>query len=135
MKFSAGSLVALLGALSSVSAAPECPPCRTDINTPEHYARMAKNYLNLWGGDYSLLNSTLSPEMTFSADIFPSGNGTTTFVFKTPTEFLSFVQRVRMGWDKYGFEIYKSAGSDYNVFIRWRLEGVVGSNFPPQVST
>lgn len=42
---------------------------------------------------------------------------------------LSFVQQSRSSFDSYDFKIYKWAGSNLNVFIRWRLEAVVGANF------
>jgi len=133
------TVAALCGMLpllvSSASVAPACGVCRPDIDTPAYYSQVAKNYLNLWGGDYSLLNATLSPEINFSSDRFPTGNGTEELTWRTAAEFRGFVERVREGWQKYGFEVYKSAGSDYNVFIRWRLEAIVGSDFPPQLSS
>jgi len=109
--------------------------CRPHINTPAYYARMVQNYVGLWAGDYSLLNATLSPVINFSSDRFPTANGTADLTFHTAAEFRGFVERARTGWSRYGFEVYKSAAADYNIFIRWRLEAIVGPNFPPQLST
>jgi len=139
MKVSTRTLLTLSGVVPflslSASAAPACGPCKPNIDTPEHYEKIASNYLNLWGGDYSLLNSTLSPTINFHSDRFPTGQGTEELIWRTADEFRGFVERVRTGWDTYGFKVYKSAASDYNVFIRWRLEAVVGPDFPPALST
>lgn len=97
----------------------------------EHQQSVISNYLKLWNGDSSVVDSVLSPRLSLHADQFPSptGEGSVPIEVDSSEEFLAFVQRSRTGWEKYNFEVYKSAAQGNNIAIRWRLEAVMGANF------
>jgi hypothetical protein len=94
-----------------------------------HRANMVANYLNLWKGDLSLVNKTLSPTITFNADRFPSssGVGSANLNITTAEEFGAFVNSSRQGFEKYGFDAHYWLGEDNKISIRWFLDAIIGN--------
>ena len=125
------SKVAVVGLLSLCSAVMAECICKEDITSAEHHAEIAQNYLDVWNGNLGLVNSTFSSDVVVHADRFPlaTGNGSAFLSINSRQDFVAFVERSRTGWDEYGFDLYKSAGQDLNVAIRWVMNGVVGANF------
>jgi hypothetical protein len=125
IKFS-GLLAAIILAFSNFSTA-----LTTSYNTQAHYEHMLSNYLNIWNGDLSLVDSTFSSTISVHADRFPSptGKGSVPLNIASSATFEAFVRRARDGWDRYAFVPYKWVGGDNNIAVRWMLDGIVGANF------
>lgn len=115
--------------LLALSSAAVC--CNPHAATQKQRDLIADNYLNLWNGDFSLINSTFSPQISIHADRLPSstGVGSDPLDITTSQGFLDWVKKSRTGWDKYSFIKYKSAGEGHNIAIRWSLDAVIGANF------
>lgn len=116
----------------SLSLSPLINPTMADpvVRNQSYLEQLLSNYLKIWNGNLSLLNSTLSPSITFNADRFPSPKGgSEVFNIKTREEFSAFVSRSRTGWDKYEFKIYAWTGRDNHIAVRWTLDAVMGANF------
>jgi SnoaL-like domain len=99
------------------------------IENRKHLKNVSDNYLSIWNGDLSLIDSTFAPKFAFHADRFPSPDGSQAIDINTPDEFRAFVSRARTGWDKYEFEVLAWAGHGNNVAVRWKLNAVMGANF------
>ncbi|KKK24330.1 hypothetical protein AOCH_002100, partial [Aspergillus ochraceoroseus] len=101
------------------------------VGTHMHHEYILNNYLDIWNGDLSLINSTFSPDLAFHSDRFPSSTGVGSVAIQIPTAqaFRAFVIRSRTGWNQYTFHPYKWAADGLNIAVRWRLEAVMGHNF------
>ncbi|KAJ5626446.1 hypothetical protein N7528_003873 [Penicillium herquei] len=134
MKFTPGFLsIGLLALLGSSATATEdaCSSCRHDVTTNSYHEHILNNYLAVWDGDLSLLKSTFHPDVVLYSDRFPSstGNGSDATVITNREEFAAFVERARNGWDSYTFNPITWVGGGHSVVVRWKMEGVLGSNF------
>lgn len=118
-----------LAPLLAVATAASC--CNPHADSHSQRELIADNYLNLWNGDLSLINSTFSSEISVHIDRIPSSTGVGSEFTKISTsqEFLDWVKSSRAGWDEYGFTKYKSAGEGSNVAVRWIMNGIIGANF------
>ncbi|KAH8703604.1 hypothetical protein BGW36DRAFT_423159 [Talaromyces proteolyticus] len=87
------------------------------------------NYLSIWNGDVSRVNSTFAPVLSFHGDRFPTSNGSRLIEIGTADEFGAFVKSSRTGWDKYEFKVHAWTGYENQIAVRWKLEAVVGANF------
>lgn len=129
--FAATTVVALSSSLNPREAA----PCKANLCTPDHHAKIVSNYLGLWFGNLDLLDQTISPALLFQADRFPasvncsSGLGSNPLSINSSTEFGEFVSNARIGYSKYGFDADFWFGHENNVVIRWSLDAVIGPNF------
>ena len=132
--------VSLTLALANTAAAfprahPHSPCCNETIATNEYHAHIVSNYLRLWRGDLSILNETISPVMSFSADRFPAsancstGKGSAYLHLTSSSDFGAFVAESRIGFAKYGFDPIYWLGQENKVAIRWSLAGVIGQNY------
>lgn len=99
------------------------------VETLEHLEHVKNNYLSIWNGNLSLINSTFAPTISFSADRFPSSSGSQAIDISTREAFHAFVTRSRTGWDKYEFEVYAWTGNENHLAVRWVLDGVMGASF------
>jgi hypothetical protein len=118
----------------SLSLSPLINPTMAEphgMTTPYgHLKHVLNNYLSIWNGNLSLLDSTFSPTVTLHADRFPSVNGgSEAFNITTREEFHAFVLRSRTGWDKYEFKIHAWTGHENHIAVRWKLDAVMGANF------
>lgn len=118
-----------LAPLLAISSAASC--CNPHAATQKQRDLIANNYLNIWNGDVSLIDSTFSPEISVHADRLPSSTGVGSDVLNITTSqgFRDWVTKSRSSWDQYNFIKYKSAGEGHNIAIRWTLDGIIGANF------
>jgi hypothetical protein len=118
-----------LAPLLAISSAASC--CNPHAATEKQRDLIANNYLNIWNGDVSLIDSTFSPEISVHADRLPSSTGVGSDVLNITTSqgFRDWVTQSRSSWDQYNFIKYKSASEGHNIAIRWTLDGIIGANF------
>lgn len=120
-----------LAALPLALAAPaKC--CNKQATSRAYHETIMNNYLNVWAGDLSLVNSTFAPALTLHGDRFPTGaHGSVQLapLVNSSAAFAAFVQSTRSGFNKYEFAVDRWAGDGLNVVIRWILHGVIGHNF------
>ncbi|KAK2596248.1 hypothetical protein QQS21_006340 [Conoideocrella luteorostrata] len=120
----------ILGALPSEAVASKC--CPGVFKTHEHHARILQNYVDIWAGNLSLIDSTLAPALSLQIDRFPTGSHGSVPLAPTinsSAAFSSFVQSTRSNFDKYGFTVQKWAGEDRHISLRWTMEAVLGDKF------
>ncbi|KAH8647805.1 hypothetical protein BX600DRAFT_503171 [Xylariales sp. PMI_506] len=141
MLFSAAKLIqqsaSILAIMSTLGSACATAPANAtgaaaplpDFNSTAHHAKIVDNYLKLWKGDLSLLNETLSPNIQFNADRFPSstGVGSDQKIITTREEFGDFVTSSADGFSMYGFEAHYWLGQGKYIAVRWYLDGVIGN--------
>lgn len=101
------------------------------FTSPQYHQQILDNFLNVWGGDYSLLNKTFAPDVIVYADRFPSptGEGSAVSDIQGSQAYLEFIQRARNGWTEYKFEVFRWTSRDFDVAVRWKMEGIMGENF------
>ena len=103
-----------------------------DLNAPCHEVGISAqwrdtivaNWFTLWGGDYSYLNKTVTPDFQLYQDRIPTGNGSVPVVVNNSSSFLAFVKDSRAGFEKYGFRDDLHFGEDNLVTVRWTLDAV-----------
>lgn len=118
-----------LAPILAIASAATC--CNPRAATQKQRDLIANNYLNIWNGDISLIDSTFSPEISVHADRLPSSTGVGSDVLNITTSrgFRDWVTKSRNSWDQYNFIKYKSAGEGHNIAIRWTLDAIIGANF------
>ena len=125
MRFLASFSLLLLQPL--LASAEEC--CKGDQLDKEFHQQLVKKYTSLWGGDYSLAEKILHPDVTLYADSFPFGpQGVVPVGANSRDEFVAFIKSARNGWDKYEFDVRRWVGFEYQNVIRWTLDGVLGAD-------
>lgn len=122
-------VISSLVAFSNAHASSAC--CKGYAKDGRHQETILSNYLAIWGGDLSLMDTTFHPDVVLSSDRFPSssGNGSDLTVVTNRTQFSAFVQRSRNGWEKYTFEPIHSLYDVNSIAVRWKMNGVLGANF------
>ncbi|KAJ5692001.1 hypothetical protein N7462_001424 [Penicillium macrosclerotiorum] len=105
--------------------------CRDDITTKVYHQHILNNYLAVWGGKFSLINTTFHPDMVVFSDRFPSstGNGSTLTRVTNRDEFTAFVKKSRNGWKEYSFTPIQFVANDDAMAVRWKMNGILGANF------
>ncbi|KAJ5927866.1 hypothetical protein N7466_006822 [Penicillium verhagenii] len=133
MKFNVGLLPVALSSLLLTSSASSVGDvcCRGDVTTSSYHQKMLDQYLSVWDGDLSLVKSTFHPDVKLYSDRFPSstGNGSTLTEITNREQFAAFVEKSRDGWSKYTFDPIRWVSSGHQIVVRWKMEGVLGSNF------
>lgn len=88
---------------------------------------LLKNYIALWNGQSSLLNTTLSPSVTLHMDRL--------VIDGKPLEDVhgaeAFAQNIgfaRSGWESYQFEIEHMVHDEHFGAIRWNMHGIASDN-------
>ncbi|KAH7152637.1 hypothetical protein EDB81DRAFT_881604 [Dactylonectria macrodidyma] len=89
---------------------------------------LATNYLGIWGGDLSLVESVIHPKITLIADRLPSSVGSSVISVSNITEYVAFVEKSRAGWAEYNFDIIHSVGKGNQMAIRWKMNGITSAN-------
>ena len=121
-------LITALVCLGRPSTASSC--CGV-VPDQEYHKRMIDLYLQAWNGDYSQVNRTFDPSIHIYLDRILTANGSISYSVQSREEVPGFMQQARQGWDKYEFEPVRwTDGDGYNVAVRWKLNGVMGANFP-----
>ena len=82
------------------------------------------NWLQLWAGDYTYLNKTVSPNVLVYQDLFPTANGSVPLIINNSTAMLRFVKQSRTYFSKYGFIDDMHFGEDNLIALRWTLNAV-----------
>ena len=82
------------------------------------------NWLQLWAGDYTYLNKTVSPNILVYQDLFPTTNGSVPLIINNSTAMLGFVKQSRAYFSKYGFIDDMHFGEDNLIALRWTLNAV-----------
>ncbi|KAJ5118912.1 hypothetical protein N7448_010619 [Penicillium atrosanguineum] len=110
-------------------AGPSC--CRDDISSAAYHDHILNNYIAIWAGDSSLIGSTFHSDVVLEIDRFPSasGKGSSIIHVSNRTQMTAFVERSRSGWKEYYFEPISSVAANFSIAVRWRMHGVMGSNF------
>ncbi|KAJ5890134.1 hypothetical protein N7504_010944 [Penicillium tannophilum] len=92
---------------------------------------MLNQYISVWDGDLSLVKSTFHPDVRLFSDRFPSstGNGSTLTAVTNRDEFAAFIENARVGWGKYTFDPIRWVSNGHQIAVRWKMEGILGSNF------
>ncbi|KAK5991933.1 hypothetical protein PT974_05323 [Cladobotryum mycophilum] len=99
------------------------------------HQQIVNNYLGMWNGNYSLLPETLHPQVHLYQDRIPTDQGTILLPIQTSEDFRGFIQRAREGWNEYRFELLNYAADQHNIVLRWKLNAVMGPDFPPRIPT
>ncbi|CAI7567245.1 unnamed protein product [Penicillium glandicola] len=122
------ALCSLLGSSGALAGSSCCGP---DITSRAYHARLLDNYIAVWGGNLSLIDTVFHPDVVLFVDSFPSanGNGSTVTHVTNRDEFTAFVERSRTGWKEYYFEPIRTVAADYSIAVRWKMHGILGSNF------
>lgn len=123
-------LLTLITLPLALAAPTKC--CNKAVTSHAYHEKIMNNYLNVWAGDLSLVNSTFAPALTLHGDRFPTGaHGSVQLapMVNSSAAFAAFVQSTRSGFDKYEFAVDRWAGDGLNVVIRWILKGVIGPKF------
>ncbi|KAJ5369296.1 uncharacterized protein N7496_009056 [Penicillium cataractarum] len=125
------SLVALSNAHATSNNHASSACCRGYAKDGSHQETILSNYLAIWGGDLSLMDTTFHPDVALSSDRFPSssGNGSDLTVVTNRTQFTAFVEKSRNGWESYTFDPIHSLYDDSSIAVRWKMNGVLGANF------
>ncbi|PHH93258.1 hypothetical protein CDD83_9528 [Cordyceps sp. RAO-2017] len=97
--------------------------------TREQQTQVRDTYLALWGGDLSLADKLLDPNVKLNIDRHPGENGSAPVVSNTADEFLGFVKFARQGWDQFRFSVVRWAADDQHISIRWKAECVMGKDY------
>ncbi|CRL18414.1 unnamed protein product [Penicillium camemberti] len=125
LNFALYSLLGYSGALAGSSC------CGVDITSCSYHERLLENYIAVWGGNLSLIDTVFHPDVVLFADSFPSasGKGSSATHITNRNEFAAFVKRSRTGWKEYYFEPIRTVAADHSIAVRWIMHGVLGSNF------
>lgn len=131
MLFSSSVVSALSLALFSVviRAAPASCCAKEFKITPAHRETMMNNYMNIWNGDFSLLNSTLTDKIHFEMDRHPVATGSEPTLATTSGEFLGLVMWSHQGWQSVNFEPVVWIGDGDIIALRWEYTAYMGANF------
>ena len=89
--------------------------------TPQSHSEIVKNWYNLWAGDYSLLDQTVTPDVQIYQDRFPTGNGSIKFPIFNSSAVLDFVKTSRSSFETYSFIDDFHFGSENTLALRWTL--------------
>jgi hypothetical protein len=119
-----------VAALASTGYADKC--CSGRFTTHEHHEKILQNYVDIWGGDLSIVNSTLASNLTLQIDRFPTGSHGSIQIgpsINSPAAFSSFVQSTRAGFDDYNVFVQKWAGEGNYISLRWTIKAVLGADF------
>lgn len=102
-------------------------PCHSTQISAEWRETVVKNWLAIWNEmDFTLLDATVSPNITINQDRFATGGGgSVEFVINNATAFQGFVEASRQGFSKYIFEGTRYFGEDDLVALEWTLDAVV----------
>ncbi|KAJ6780102.1 hypothetical protein PWT90_01031 [Aphanocladium album] len=124
----------IIGLLTSASTglAAAIKSCPGHFTTPGYHQKIMNDYLAIWAGNLSLVNSTFAPHLTLQGDRFPTGaHGSVQLapLVNSPEAFSGFVRQTRANFGEYGFRVQRWAGDGANVVFRWTLEGKVGKAF------
>lgn len=98
--------------------------------TREHQIKIKDDYLALWSGDVHLAEKVLSPNVVLNIDRHPTATGSETVVVNNIKEFMDFLNWSRAGWEKFGFKVEHWAADGHNIAVRWKLEAIMGPNYP-----
>jgi hypothetical protein len=132
MHFPTLSTLSALLLTATLTASTAIKPAPFTI-TPSHRAKIIQNYIKLWGGDFTILNTTISPQ-TFNLyqDRFPNGAGTGSYLSEihSQADMLAFIQRARSAFSQYDFIDMGHAGEELKIAIRWKLAAVYLGGFP-----
>lgn len=119
-------LALVLPSLLIVSSSPvegrRAPPHERD------FQGLADNYLSLWGGKLSLVDSVIHPKISLIADRLPSSVGSDVIQVGNIDEYVAFVQKSRDGWKKYNFDVIHMVGNGNQMAIRWKMNGITSAN-------
>lgn len=99
------------------------------VGSLEHLAQIKDNYLAIWDGNLTLINSTFAPIIDFHADRFPSGNTSSLLSISTREDFLAFVERSRTGWEQYEFKVHAWVANGNHIAVRWMMDGIIDENY------
>ncbi|EQK99150.1 hypothetical protein G6O67_003865 [Ophiocordyceps sinensis] len=102
--------------------------------TREQQTEVRDAYLALWGGDMSLADKILDPNVKLNIDRHPAGEGTARVVANTDKDFLGFVAVARHGWEHFSFKVVRWAADDKYICVRWQAEATMGKNYKPPTS-
>jgi hypothetical protein len=103
-------------------------PCHSAQISAEWRETVVTNWIAIWNDvDFSLLDVTVSPDITIYQDRFAtgSGNGSIELIVNNMTSFQGFVQGSRTGFSKYAFEATKYFGEDDLVALEWTLDAII----------
>lgn len=103
-------------------------PCHSIQISAEWRETVVKNWLTIWNDmDFSLLDVTVSPNITIYQDRFASrtGDGSIELIVNNVTSFQGFVEISRNGFSKYVFEGTKYFGEDDLVALEWTLDATI----------
>lgn len=131
MFFSSTIVSALsLTLFSAVIRAAPASCCTNDFEfTPEHREKMMTNYMGIWNGDFSLLNSTLTDKIHFEMDRHPVATGSEPTLATTSGEFLGLVMWSHQGWQSVNFAPTVWLGDKNVIALRWEYTAYMGANF------
>ncbi|KAH6995169.1 hypothetical protein EDB80DRAFT_877044 [Ilyonectria destructans] len=119
-------LALVLPSLLIVSSSPvegrRAPPRERD------FQGLADNYLSLWGGELSLVDSVIHPKISLIADRLPSSVGSDIIQVGNIDEYVAFVQKSRAGWKEYNFDVIHMVGNGNQMAIRWKMNGITSAN-------
>ena len=82
------------------------------------------HWLQLWAGDYTYLNKTVSPNISVYQDLFPTANGSVPLIINNSTAMLRFIKQSRTYFSNYGFIDDMHFGEDNLIALRWTLNAV-----------
>ncbi|KAJ4249097.1 hypothetical protein NW762_012431 [Fusarium torreyae] len=102
------------------------------FTTHEYHKKILNQYVDIWGGNISLVNTTFAPEVTLYIDRFPTGSNGSVEIgpyITNPASFAAFVEKTRSGLRQYDISVKKWVGEGYGIAARWAIEIVLGDDF------
>ena len=96
-------------------------PCLCKGISPASRDSVVSNWLNLWAGNYTYLNKTVTPDVQLYQDRFPTGTNSISMPIDNSSALLSFVKESRMTFETYGFIDDFHFSDDNLVALRWTL--------------
>lgn len=116
----APSLVASVQAQS-----PSCG-CTPNISYTDstYHGYILDRYVALWGGNYSLLDTVVSPDVGYYQDQLPVYGHVPIY---NSSQLLGFIEASRDGWSSFGFVGQYWISEGYKIAFRYTFEGILSN--------
>lgn len=126
MKFLSTILAIAPSLLVSVLA--QNSSCGCAVNTtytdPTYHYYILNRYISMWEGNFSLLDTVVSPNVGYYQDEFPVRGKVPIY---NSAELLGFMKLSHVAWDSFSFGWQYWISQGYKIAFRYTFEGIIGN--------